>query len=83
MSKAYVLQYRNPKKKDWRDWVAFSFCPNLEYAQRELVNTFRIHKEQARRQLQRKWDTLMQGAKDLPTGKVLEYGSRQWRIMME
>ena len=83
MSKAYVLQYRNPKKKDWRDWVAFSFCPNLEYAQRELVNTFRVHKEQARRRLQRKWDTLMQSAKDLPIGKVLEYGSCQWRIMLD
>lgn len=83
MSKAYMLQYRNPKKKDWRDWVAFSFCPSLEYAQQELMNIFRTHKGQARRQLQRKWDTLIQGAKDLPIGKVLEYGSCQWRIMLE
>jgi len=83
MSKAYMLQYRNPKKKDWRDWVAFSFCPSLEYAQNELVTIFLAHKMDARRQSHGKWDMLMRAAKELPIGNVLKYGSRQWRIMLE
>lgn len=84
MSWAFRLECRDTLKLGHEVWTPFSYEPSLEWARDSLRKTFLGHKHDASTvESARKWEELADEAMDLPIGKVLEYESKQWRIMWE
>ena len=85
MSKAYVCSLRRQLAGSWTIWRPFGFNPNLDYARQELVNVFgsHLHKEDRGEAMEAEWTALIEKAKTLEVGEILECDERQWRIELD
>lgn len=84
MSKEYVCSSRLRINGSWTQWRLLGFNPNLEYARNDLIDVLSMYldREDRGEKMEAEWKELIEKAKMLEIGDVLECDERQWRITL-